>query len=87
MPLKVLPSVVFSMTVPFTESQVYERIKQIHEEVGPLSKSFLSDLSLTVDIYPENLVHYGLLVQEGAQYTYRSFGKRYQPREIKHECV
>lgn len=77
MPVKVkaLPAVVFSMPVPFTESQVYERIKQIHEEVGPLNKSFLSDLSLTVDLYLENLRNHGILVQNGFQYSFRGLGR------------
>ena len=76
MPVKIkpLPSVVFSMPVPFTESQVYERIKNIEEAVGPLSESTLSDLSLTVDLYLENLRHYGILVQRGFQYFFRGLG-------------
>lgn len=77
MPVKVkaLPSVVFSMPVPFTESQVYERIKNIEEAVGPLSEHTLSDLSLTVDLYLENLRRYGILTQNGFQYFFRGLGR------------
>lgn len=77
MPVKVktLPSVVFSMPVPFTESQVYERIIKIEEEVGPLSESTLRDLALTVDLYLENLRRYGVLTQNGFQYFFRGLGR------------
>jgi len=70
------------METPFTDLQVYERaLKE-----GSASELYNFD-RLVVEIYLENLVHYGILIQEGYYYTFRLLGKQYQSQEIKHECV
>jgi len=74
MKAKVLPGIVFSMGVPFTEAHVLEKYRSAQQEVGPLNNDIKMDLSLTVDLYLENLVRHGILVQNGSEYHFRSLG-------------
>lgn len=74
MKAKLLPGIVFSMGVPFTEAHVLEKYRSVRQEVGPLDNNTNSDLALTVDLYLENLVRHGILVQNGYEYHFRALG-------------
>ena len=61
---RTLPTVVFSMQGPFTESTVYEMIQRNHpNEFRGLN------LALLVDIYLGRLVRYRILIQNGFEFS------------------
>ena len=67
---KMLPSIVFSMDTPFSEAQVYDRLqRESHDNSN-------RDDGLTVDLYLENLVRYGILIQNGSLFEFRNVGQR-----------
>ncbi len=62
---RTLPTVVFSMQDPFTESAVYKRIQEEH------SDEFRGqDLALLVDIYLWRLVRASSLIHSGSEFSY-----------------
>ena len=62
---RTLPTVVFSMQGPFTESTVYEMIQRNHP-----NEFRGQDLALLVDIYLWRLVRASSLIHSGSEFSY-----------------